>query len=183
MSRRPPALSDEDRILWNVVARTVEPLKGKRPSAEPSTPEPAPDPVPAISSTPRLPSAAPAQPERLQPRAPSGAIDRVTHVKLAKGRLPLEARVDLHGLTQREAHALLLSFLHRAHAAGARHVLVITGKGSSTGSEGVLRRAVPEWLRTSAFKDLVSAHGDAARGHGGHGAIYIRLRRNRDVAP
>ena len=75
-------------------------------------------------------------------------FDQQTRDKLAKGRLQIDARVDLHGMTQGEAHGLLLSFLHRAHAGGLRYVLVITGKGASFGSEGVLKRAVPAWLST-----------------------------------
>jgi DNA-nicking Smr family endonuclease len=89
----------------------------------------------------------------------------------------LEGRVDLHGLTQPEAHSLLLSFLSRAHADGVRHVLVITGKGASFGSDGVLRRAVPQWLATPPFSSLVSGIDEASRRHGGGGAFYVRLKR------
>jgi DNA-nicking Smr family endonuclease len=99
--------------------------------------------------------------------------------KLARGRLPIEARVDLHGMTQDEAYSLLFSFLHRAHASGLRYVLVITGKGSSSGGDGVLRRSVPAWLATPAFRMFVSSHEHAARHHGGSGAIYVRLRKVR----
>ena len=79
------------------------------------------------------------------PRAPHAqptAHDKPTREKLAAGRLPIEGRVDLHGMTQHQAHALLLAFLARAHAGGVRYVLVITGKGSSSGGEGVLRCSV-----------------------------------------
>ena len=101
-----------------------------------------------------------------QPAGPSSpaALDRVTRRKIAKGRVPIEGKVDLHGLTQREAHGLLLSFLSQARAAGRRHVLVVTGKGSSMGSEGILRRAVPQWFATAAFRGLVSGYEDASRG-------------------
>ena len=104
-------------------------------------------------------------------------LDRPTLDKLSKGKLPIEGRVDLHGMTQSEAHSLLLSFLQRAHAGGVRYVLVITGKGSSSGGEGILRRAVPSWLTTPPFRPLVSSHDFAARQHGGAGALYVRLRR------
>jgi DNA-nicking Smr family endonuclease len=116
--------------------------------------------------------------------APAGRKQQVAHVfdaqtrdKLSKGRLPLEGRVDLHGMTQDEAYALLLSFLRRAHDGGIRYVLIITGKGSSSRSEGVLRRAVPHWLSTAPFRALISGHDNAARRHGGGGALYVRLRR------
>jgi DNA-nicking Smr family endonuclease len=95
-----------------------------------------------------------------------------------KGRLPIEGTVDLHGLTQSEAHALLLSFLHRAYADGRRYVLVITGKGESFRSDGILRRAVPAWFATPPFRALVSGQEAAGRRHGGAGAIYVRLRRH-----
>jgi len=126
-----------------------------------------------------VPRALPAPEQQPAPRAPSapGVIDQKTRGRIARGRVSLDARVDLHGLTQAEAHGLLLSFLHRAHAEGLRHVLVITGKGTSPASEGVLRRAVPGWLATAPFRALVSGHSAASRRHGGDGALYIRLRR------
>jgi DNA-nicking Smr family endonuclease len=170
-------LSDEDRISWNRVARTVKPLKGKDPAL---LSEPAPvvaepmDMALAATAVPRNSATAPlAQKERPRPHS----FDAPTLNKLSKGRLPIEGRVDLHGMTQGEAHNLLLSFLHRAYAEGLRYVLVITGKGSSLGSDGVLRRAVPDWLATPSFRMLVSSHDSAARHHGGSGALYIRLRR------
>ncbi|TIR79782.1 MAG: DNA mismatch repair protein MutS, partial [Mesorhizobium sp.] len=114
-----------------------------------------------------------------KPQHVAHSLDDQTHEKLKKGRLPIEGRVDLHGMTQDEAYSLLLTFLHRAHAGGIRYVLVITGKGSSSGGDGILRRSVPHWLSTPAFRHLVSSHDHAARNHGGSGALYVRLRRTR----
>jgi DNA-nicking Smr family endonuclease len=171
VSRR-KELSDEDRILWHRVARSVKPMPGRE-----LAPEPAAEPPPERKEPPKSASAASAQraaPKQVQKPAPSG-IDTKTHGKIAKGRLSIDARIDLHGMTQAEAHGLLLAFLHRAHASGLRHVLVITGKGR--GGDGILRRAVPAWLSTAPFRGLVSAHAAAARQHGGEGALYIRLRR------
>ncbi|MFY8101711.1 MAG: Smr/MutS family protein, partial [Allorhizobium sp.] len=88
-----------------------------------------------------------------------------------------EARIDLHGLIQSEAHGMLLDFLIRAHERGLRHVLVITGKGSSLGSEGALKRAVPLWFAMPEFRFLISSYEPAARHHGGDGALYVRLSR------
>lgn len=105
------------------------------------------------------------------------AFDQPTRRKLARGRLPVEAKVDLHGLTQADAHGFLLSFLHAAHGRGLRYVLVVTGKGASFGSDGVLRRAVPAWLAAPAFRSIVAGFDEAARNHGGSGALYVRLRR------
>lgn len=179
-SHPPKRLSMEDRILWNRVARSTEPLKGKM--LEEAS-EPTDDTMAELSrlvakDTSSKSSARPALRETPQPKAhPTRRIDKPTHTKLARGRLALEGRVDLHGLTQPEAHSLLLSFLSRAHADGVRHVLVITGKGASFGSDGVLRRAVPQWLATPPFSTLVSGIDEASRRHGGGGAFYVRLKR------
>lgn len=163
-------LSDEDRVLWNLVARTAKPLPGKRPLAEPLV---------ASQATPAGPEFAPAPAAASVARRGqhvSHSLDGPSLDKLARGRLPIEGRVDLHGLTQVEAHQLLLGFLQRAHANRVRYVLIITGKGS--GGEGVLRRHVPAWLSTTPFRAFVSSYDNAARIHGGGGALYVRLRRH-----
>ena len=171
---RHKALSDEDRILWSQVARTARPLKGRAP---PATPEPLQAPTMVEAALPSL-DRVPAPVRQTKP-APVATIDRPTLDRLAKGRVPIEGRVDLHGLKQDEAYALLHAFLHRAHAGGMRYVLIITGKGSSSGGDGVLKRAVPGWLATPSFRTVVASHDHAARNHGGSGALYVRLRRNR----
>lgn len=172
--RAKKTLSDEDRILWDLVARSAKPLPGKaKPAPDmPATAE-------AAASEPAKPvmAPAPAKPSAPKQRPVSPSLDNPTLDKLAKGKLQIEARVDLHGMTQDEAYSLLYSFLARAHARGARYVLVITGKGSSSGGDGVLKRSVPGWLATPTFRPFVSSHDHAARGHGGGGALYVRLRR------
>jgi DNA-nicking Smr family endonuclease len=172
-------LSSEDRILWGKVARSVTPLSGRAHEENQEeleqfaqlldAPLPPPQPSPSVALS--------AQKKPRQPH-PQHTIDRPTRTKLAKGRLPIEGKVDLHGMTQSEAHSLLLSFLHRAYADGRRHVLVVTGKGASMGSDGILKRAVPEWLATPSFRALVSGYEQASRHHGGGGAIYVRVRRS-----
>jgi DNA-nicking Smr family endonuclease len=172
MSRRSRELTEEDRVLWSLVARSTKPLAGKQP-AEPSEPSareerraPTPrDPVPGETARPKTLKVA-------------HVFDSQTRDKLAKGRLAIEGRVDLHGMTQDEAYWLLLSFLRRAQQSGIRYVLIITGKGSASRGEGVLRRAVPHWLGTPPFRALVSGHDDASRRHGGGGALYVRIRRS-----
>lgn len=171
-------LSFEDRILWSKVARTAKPLPGKAVEDKVGLEEQGAldrgmadfmasgETAPGVPATPVKP---PAGPRR---------IDAPVRAKLAKGRIEIDGKIDLHGLTQGEAYGLLLSFLHRAHSSGRRNLLVVTGKGSSMGSEGVLRRVVPAWLATPAFRGLVHSHSDAARRHGGTGALYIRLRRS-----
>lgn len=166
-------LSAEDRVLWSLVARSATPLKGKI-AVELPVAEAPPQPTPA----PALPAPLPVIAKPKSQPSPRH-LDEPTLDKLSKGRLPIEGRVDLHGMTQEEAYSLLYSFLHRAHAGGIRYVLIITGKGSSSGGDGVLRRSVPAWLSTPAFRHLVSSHDHAARHHGGSGALYVRLRRVR----
>lgn len=169
-------LSDDERVLWNLVARTATPLRGRKAAAEAAARETAPAcAVPSVEESVQSTSAAQPTPPKRQ--HVGHVLDRPTLDKLSKGRLPIEGRVDLHGMSQAEAHSLLLSFLQRAHAGGIRYVLVITGKGSSSGGDGVLKRAVPAWLGTPPFRSLVSSHDHAARNHGGTGALYIRLRR------
>lgn len=174
MTRRRRELSEEDRALWSSVARTVTPLHPRAPATRPE-PEPG-EPVPeAGSAVERIQAAIP---RRNQPAPPApGPIDRPTSRKIARGRIGIDDRIDLHSMTQEQAHFALLAFLRRARADGLRHVLIITGKGST--GEGVLRRSVPAWLRTAPFRELVGAFDIAARHHGGEGAIYVRLRRQR----
>jgi DNA-nicking Smr family endonuclease len=176
-------LTDEDRILWHRVARTVKPRHDAVLPPDPELGAAVSAQALAAASEPSQPADEPFEPF-LPPYVPpvstpsaDARLDRPTHGKIAKGRLSIDARIDLHGMTQAEAHGVLLAFLHRAHASGMRHVLVITGKGISRGGDGVLRRAVPGWLATAPFRGLVSAHATAARHHGGEGALYLRLRR------
>lgn len=176
MTGRDRKLNAEERILWGKVARSTTPLKDKRVLEDwlAETPQQA-------ENAPRIVRQADAfrqNPPPVEPaKSPAPSFDRPQRRKLEKGRVPIEARIDLHGMFQAEAHALLLSFLAHAHARGLRHVLVITGKGASFGSEGVLARSVPAWLATPPFRALVSGHDVAARRHGGEGALYIRIRR------
>jgi DNA-nicking Smr family endonuclease len=173
----------EDRILWEKVARTVTPLGARARFAAIADMDEAmfeqalvevPQPHEVAAPVPAAP-AGQKKPRPATPPAP-GPIEPSTARKIAKGRLVIEARIDLHGLTQEEAHGLLLSFIERSAQRHLRTVLIITGKGRSPRSEGVLKRAVPMWLAQAAFARHVSGHADAAAGHGGAGALYVRLR-------
>jgi len=179
MSNDRSKLSHEDRIIWARIARTVDAFPGKEIPEDDwyavETPANHPPAPPGKPLKPAQAVAAPTPPPRPKPQQ----IEKPVVRKLARGRLPIDGRIDLHGLTQSEAHNLLFDFLARAHERGLRHVLVITGKGTSRGSEGALKRAVPVWLTKPEFRFLISGHEDAARGHGGEGALYIRLRREK----
>lgn len=181
-------LSNDDRILWGKVARSVRALPGRMESLEEFEDLFKSDIKEETSAKPNkgISLNGDGGIQTPQPRKPSGIhhpIERPVKRKISKGRLPLEARIDLHGLVQSEAHALLHSFLVHAHERGMRHVLVITGKGSSIGSEGALKRAVPLWFSKPEFRFLISGYETAARNHGGDGALYVRLKRKNGEAP
>ncbi|MCP3056795.1 Smr/MutS family protein [Aurantimonas marianensis] len=184
--RRGRRLSGEDARLWASVARTAMPLKGK---AHPKIPKEEPQDklspaFAAVSGRQTADTAAPVPagaPERNGRRLTQHPIERPTRRKLARGRVAIEARIDLHEMTQDVAHDALLGFLRQAQAMGLRHVLVITGRGerpgSAFGSRGVLRRVVPLWFAGPEFRPLVSGFDSAERHHGGEGALYVRVRR------
>jgi DNA-nicking Smr family endonuclease len=182
MSRR-GRLSEEDRLLWNGFARSITPLRqSAKLAAQASRSSAAPSAAaevarPAAKSLPLAPHAAPPAAKSL-PLAPLG---RRLKQRVARGREPIDARIDLHGLTQTDAHAALLRFLRRAQDDGARTALVVTGKGSGARDaqveRGVLRRQVPRWLALPEFRPLVLGFDDAHTSHGGQGAIYVRVRR------
>jgi DNA-nicking Smr family endonuclease len=187
-------LDPEERMLWGKVAKSTRAIPGrmkeilefeKQEEARLAAQEAAehaarealkPKPPPRLVTQVVAPT--PAGPS-YRPPVHHHPLEKPVKKKLAKGRLPIEARLDLHGLYQDEAHDLLLDFLLRAHDRGLRHVLVITGKGSSMGSEGALRRAVPLWFSKAEFRFLISSYEWAARHHGGEGAMYVRLSRSR----
>jgi DNA-nicking Smr family endonuclease len=140
-------------------------------------------PAPPPKSKPVKPAAPPPRPAKPPGPPPLAPLARREKQKLVRGRAPIDARLDLHGMTQEEAHAALVHFLRRSQHAGARFVLVITGKGgrpgSGAGAGGVLRRQVPLWLGLAEFRDAVVGFEEAHMAHGGEGALYVRLRRGR----
>lgn len=181
-SPRRRALTEEDRELWELVAKQVKPLRKHRasrvptaPRTEPSAAAPVTNAAPPQRPLAKAPTARPSKPA-MPPLAPLGKRERA---KLSRGRSEIEARLDLHGMTQTRAHRALTGFLHRAHHDGLTFVLVITGKGRSGGESGVLRRQVPEWLSLPEFRAFVVGFEEAAISHGGEGALYVRIRRAR----
>ena len=177
---------DDDAALWEKVAETTSPLKGRARTPAKFEPQPKAKPGPRQSQVLRhvTPRHAP-KPSLLAHAAP---LDRQISRQLEKGRLEVEARLDLHGMRQRDSHARLLHFLMDAQARGLCHVLVITGKGANQSAaksfyeedeRGVLRNVVPRWLREPDFAPLVVSFSPAPRRLGGDGALYVRLRRSR----
>jgi DNA-nicking Smr family endonuclease len=186
MSRRP--ISDEERALWQMIANTATPLKRRR------KPEPKPAPAPSIekpAAKAARPKAGSAPPKPLPPIAPPATrphelshgvavgIDKRQAERFRRGKTPIEGRIDLHGRTQQEAHDDLHHFVARAHAAGKRMVLVITGKGITASKSGVLRENVPRWLNEPGLRRHVLAFDYAEPQHGGEGALYVLLKRRK----
>jgi DNA-nicking Smr family endonuclease len=183
-SRRPRRrrLTEDELRLWSGFTRSIAPLKRRRRLPHHGEPiESAGKPPPPARPRPQTPSPRQAAAKPALPLAP---IERRQKQRLARGTAPIDARIDLHGRSQQEAHAVLLGFLRRAQAEGARFVLVITGKGSGGGGDlaggrGILKRQVPLWLRLPEFRLYVLAAEDAHPAHGGEGALYVRVRRPR----
>jgi len=189
----PPDSPDDDRLVWGHVARQVMPARlkprvptrvgvagdaerrlllrlGSRAAAGLEAREAAPEPRPRTEGR---------RSERTSP--PLADFDRRTARRIGSGQIEIDARLDLHGLRQREAHAALLRFLRSAQARGDRIVLVITGKGAAGARDGdddrgVLKRNVPRWLAEAALRAIVVSHTTAHARHGGEGALYVRIR-------
>jgi DNA-nicking Smr family endonuclease len=180
----PRRLSNDERVLWKGVTRSIAPLrKAAPPEAEdgehPAMPLPKartrPSPLPATPAA----KVVPPKPATV----PLAALPRKTKKRIARGAHAIDGRLDLHGMTQAEAHDALFTFLRGKQARGARVVLVITGKGArgsdDNGGRGVLKRMVPLWLGLPEFRGLIVGFENAAIGHGGEGALYVSLRKGR----
>jgi DNA-nicking Smr family endonuclease len=168
----------EERELWHRATRDVAPLAG-RPRQHPIE---RPPPVIGRSENGLLVTASTASKStKASAEAPPidsfAGVDRATAERVKRGRYEIEARLDLHGMTQEEAHRALRGFITAARSAGRRCVLVITGNGRLSG--GVLKTAVPRWLAEPELRHHVLGIATARPPHGGGGALYLLLRRAR----
>ena len=174
-------LSDEEIALWAEFAKGVARRRGASPPALPwPNPSEQPQPAAAPALAPRVDVRKPSGPPPLQP------LERRLKRDLARGRGAVDSAIDLHGMTQAEAHRALRRFLLHAQSRGCRLTIVVTGKGdfksrsnaaSWVDEPGVLRRLVPHWLREAELRAVVLGFEEAGRAHGGAGALYVRLRR------
>ncbi len=183
-------LSNEELVLWRHATADVQPrVKKSLPKSEGEPLSRLPllsEPVPAEKATAAQPGASAARQQAKSPLAPAltplAPLDRRLKRRLSSGRADVDDVIDLHGLTQAQAHQALEAFLWQAAGSGAKIVLIITGKGNpqsdaGAGERGVLRRHAPQWLRASSLRSIVLSVEEAARPHGGSGALYVRLRR------
>ena len=181
--RRKRALSEEERALWEGVAKEIKPLRKKPRSGKTEAASAEVETMSAAkAAVPRNPLPSAKIPRTTKPIAPPLApLGRRERAQLSRGRKDIDARLDLHGMTQTRAHRALFGFLQRAHSDGLTFVLVITGKGRAGADpeRGVLRRQVPQWLGLPEFRSLVVGFEEAHIGHGGEGALYVRIRRSK----
>src|SRR5262245_11453857 len=185
MAKRPP--DPKERELWRTAMRDVKPLrKGKaaKPKVEPAPSAPPKEPA---AEKPAAKKAAPLPPAPPKPKpVPELAVGRIVDVdkrlaeRLRRGQLPIEGKLDLHGLTQGEAHDQLGGFIAISQKQGRRCILVVTGKGLWREGAGILRENVPRWLNERPNRARVLAVAQAQPQHGGAGALYVLLKRLRD---
>lgn len=182
--------SNDDDTLWGEVIKSVTPAKRddviirtqelkKTPVKTPvktQAKKPAPLPGQAKKQPPKQ-SAVPADLRSFVPVQRAG-IDQASARRLTKGAFEIDARLDLHGKTEAQAHRILQQFIQSQSRLGARTLLVITGKGAQ--GQGLLRKKVPDWLQDYPLKSHVLALSQASPKDGGGGALYVRLRRKRE---
>ncbi len=167
------AATEEERALFEAVLRGGDP--SEPPSAKPEASA-------ETKAAPRPP------PRRIRPTG----VDGRTAERLRKGAIEPDTKLDLHGLTEDAAHRALVTFLRGAIARGARLALVVTGKGLKPSApdepfdleldrrtRGVLKAMVPRWLQEPELVRFVADVRTAHRRHGGTGALYVYLRRER----
>jgi DNA-nicking Smr family endonuclease len=185
--RRP--LDPEELRLWVTVLKTVRPAPGRTlpklpeplspapTAAAPSAAKPGKTPKtgPAVKAAPPAHASVRAAPSVRPLRHAPDPLEPRRQRRLGRERDPIEARLDLHGLTQFAAEDRLKAFLRQAQASGLRAVLIITGKGVS--GDGVIRRRAPEWLADPSLSGVVAGAAWAHRRHGGEGALYVALKR------
>lgn len=173
--RRQRGATREELALWHHAVRDAAPLRPAEAVQLPAEPVKPPQAAPSFPPAPprSLPAPAPMA-RRLDPAGPVD-LDRRSWLRLRRGRYPIDARLDLHGLNQAEAHGRLSAFLAGAQARGNRCVLVITGRGLRHG--GTLREMTPRWLEAEPNRRMVLSFAEARLQHGGEGALYVLLRR------
>ena len=184
-------MSDEDKALWDKVAKETKPLHKKKAASAEENPSPPPSSDDGKPMKPPLPRAAKKPTssvagKKTDPALDHGTVsglDRRKAERFRRGQLEIEARLDLHGYTQERAYGILARFLAESQGRGLRCVLIITGKGRKDNpfgsGAGILRQAVPQWLNQPPNRQRILSFDYAQPKHGGDGAIYVLLKRIR----
>lgn len=178
--------NNQNNSLWEQVTKNITPLKGKNIADKQKTPTQNAESAPKTNKS---QTHAPTQTKDTytSPEIKSTETDHRTSQRLKRGKFPIEGRLDLHGKTQNEAYDSLLNFIPSAYHQGKRCVLIITGKGGRqesgasllTSKIGILKQKTPEWLTTPPLNAYVLKIETARPNHGGEGALYVLLRRER----
>jgi DNA-nicking Smr family endonuclease len=190
--RRGRAVSAAEQALWRFAIRDATPLSGRGVVEMPAPSAPPPPDAAAPSAPPPARPTVPPQPIILPRLSVSNTpgLDTRSAERLKRGQLPIEGRLDLHGMTQEAARSALDGFIAAAHAQGKRAVLIITGKGLRPRGDfgdpwqhaigGVLKAMTPRWLNEAPNRARVLAFTEAQPRHGGAGALYVLIRRQRE---
>ena len=188
-------IAPDEAELWNRVARSVDKVRSKPrvpshiDSVGPAPAKPVRDEPEPRSQPPKAAPSLPPAPKPARP-APLAEFDRRAVRQVASGKVAIDARLDLHGMRQRDARMELHAFLRAAQARALKTVLVVTGKGDPAverdhlaaafgkTQRGVLRRSVPQWLEEPELRSVVLSYTSAGTRHGGDGALYVQLRKS-----
>ncbi len=179
----PRGLARDDLRVWRAVASGVTPLPGRivpQDDQDDNPPPPDDPPQPPSLAVPASLARPVPQPKAPLPGLSHGTtpgVDKRSAERMKKGQMDIEARLDLHGMTQDGAHGALTAFVTRAYDQGRRCVLVITGKGAQ--GAGILRAQVPRWLNQPPLRERILGFSHARPQHGGEGALYLLIRRRR----
>jgi DNA-nicking Smr family endonuclease len=173
-------LTPEEKRLWKLITRQTKPLSV--PVADDETEEEENKDTEIKSGKVKLrpapikTQAAPVKTKAatIKKQGDYSGIDKNTAESFRKGKEPIDAKLDLHGMTQEKAHNALIAFIEKQVKLESRRLLVITGKGS-----GILRSALPRWLTAPNLNKSILAFDVAKAKHGGDGAFYILLKRKR----
>ena len=184
----PAGRHDDDKILWEKVTQSV-----KRMNAQPAFQAPKQKEGPKVGplKTSRIDGTQSVQTGQAKAKTltdktmpadfrlgDTSGIDRTSARRMKRGKALIEDRLDLHGLSQEQAQEEVRAFIGSAVQKNLRHVLIITGKGRD--GHGILREKVPEWLKDAPLCYHLNAISYAQPKHGGKGALYIRLKRQRE---
>lgn len=187
--QKPEQKKSKDQLLWEREMSDVKPLRQNNIQVDSASSPKENQASETVSKARQSKKAAPSmvnEPQRSVKIVSS--LDRRTEQKLKRGQMNIEGKLDLHGMTQIQAYDALQSFIPQMAARNKRCVLIITGKGTSkSGQEslqnfepGILKQKTPQWLQEEPLRKYVLSVQTAQQRHGGHGALYVLLKRNRN---
>ncbi|MCP4394238.1 MAG: hypothetical protein GY804_08260 [Alphaproteobacteria bacterium] len=187
MNKKKKLLSDEDESLWDDLTKDIKPIKTN--AADIEQPSPRPSRLHAHSrKTPEFKTVLITKQEQALSHGETINIDKNTARKFKQGKMKIDARLDLHGMTQSQAHTALHDFIINNYHKQKRCLLVVTGKGKhiepqhwSDRDTGVLKEMAPKWLNEPELRQMILSFSYATQSDGGEGALYVLLKRIRNT--